>query len=187
MTVAEARARIQAAKLKVGKVTEEFSEKVPDGQVVAAKPGPGANLKRGAAVAMTVSKGRRPIEVPDLTGQDADTAARELSDLGLTVDATRQENSDSVPEGRVLSQSPSNGTLFRGDPVTLVVSKGPVLVDVPNVVGQQLQQAQQALEAAGFTVEVRRALGGFFGTVRLQDPAGGGKARKGSTVTLTIV
>ena len=187
MTVAEARARIQAAKLKVGKVTEEFSEKVPDGQVFAARPGPGANLKRGAAVAMTVSKGRRPIEVPDLTGQDADTAARELSDLGLAVDATRQENSDSVPKGRVLSQSPSNGTLFRGDPVTLVVSTGPVLVDVPNVVGQQLQQAQQALEAAGFTVEVRRALGGFFGTVRLQDPAGGGKARKGSTVTLTIV
>jgi len=34
---------------------------------------------------------------------------------------------------------------------------------------------------------VRRALGGFFGTVRLQDPAGGSKVPKGSTITLTIV
>ena len=186
MTVAEATARIEDVRLKVGKVTEAFSEKVPDGQVISAKPGPGANLKKGASVAMTVSKGRKPIEVPDVTGKPADTASRELADLGLKVDATAQENSDTVPKGRVISQSPRDGTLFRGDTVTLVVSKGPVMVDVPNVVGQQVQQARRTLEAAGFTVAVREALGGFFGTVRLQDPAGG-QAPKGSTVTLTIV
>ena len=58
---------------------------------------------------------------------------------------------------------------------------------MPGVVGQQLAQARSTLEAAGFKVTVRRALGGFFGTVRLQDPAGGSKAPKGSTITLTIV
>ena len=136
---------------------------------------------------MTVSKGRKPVKVVDFTGKNAETASRELSDRGLKVDATKQENSDTVPKGRVISQSPRDGTLFRGDTVTLVVSKGPVLVDVPNVVGQQVQQARQALEAAGFTVAVREALGGFFGTVRMQDPAAGSKAPKGSTVTLTIV
>ena len=71
--------------------------------------------------------------------------------------------------------------------MTLVVSKGPVLVDVPDVVGQQLEQARATLEAPGFKVDVRRALGGFFGTVRLQDPSGGSKVPKGSTITLTIV
>ena len=187
MTVAEASARIEAVNLVVGKLTEAFSEKVPEGQVVAAKPGPGASLKKGTAVAMTVSKGRKPVKVVDFTGKNAQTASRELSDAGLKVDATKQENSDTVPKGRVISQSPRDGTLFRGDTVTLVVSKGPVLVDVPNVVGQQVQQARQALEAAGFTVAVREALGGFFGTVRMQDPAAGSKAPKGSTVTLTIV
>ena len=76
---------------------------------------------------------------------------------------------------------------FRGDTVTLVLSKGPVLVQVPNVVGQQVDQAKadpggrRLHGAAG-----RNALGGFFGTVRLQDP-GSGKAPKGSTITLTIV
>jgi len=187
MTVAEASARIEAVNLVVGKLTEAFSEKVPEGQVVAAKPGPGASLKKGTAVAMTVSKGRKPVKVVDFTGKNAETASRELSDRGLKVDATKQENSDTVPKGRVISQSPRDGTLFRGDTVTLVVSKGPVLVDVPNVVGQQVEQARQALEAAGFTVAVREALGGFFGTVRMQDPAAGSKAPKGSTVTLTIV
>ncbi len=135
---------------------------------------------------MTVSKGRKPIEVPDLTGKDAKDAARALKELGLKVDASTEENSDTVPTGGVVRQEPRDGTLFRGDTVRLVVSKGPVLVDVPNVVGQQVDEARRILEAAGFTVDVRRALGGFFGTVRLQDPAGG-QAPKGSTVTVTIV
>jgi len=187
MTLAEATQRIEEVNLGVGKVTKAFDEKIPEGQVVTAKPGPGASLKKNATVALTVSKGRKPIDVPDLTGKDATTASRQLSGLGLKVDATKQQNSDTVGKGKVISQDPRDGTLFKGDKVTLVVSKGPVLVDVPNVVGQQLDQARTALEGAGFKVEVRRALGGFFGTVRLQDPAGGSKAPKGSTVTLTIV
>jgi eukaryotic-like serine/threonine-protein kinase len=187
MTVAEATARIQEVNLKVGKVSKAYDEKVPEGQVVSAKPGPGASLKKGTSVALTVSRGRRPIDVPDLTGKDATNAARQLSGLGLKVDATKQQNSDTVAKGRVISQSPRDGTAFKGDTVTLVVSKGPVLVTVPDVVGQQLQQARATLEAQGFKVTVRRALGGFFGTVRLQDPSGGSKAPKGSTITLTIV
>jgi serine/threonine-protein kinase len=187
MTVAEARERIKAVNLKVGKVTKAYDEKVPEGQVVSAKPGPGASLKKATAVALTVSRGRRPIDVPDLTGQDATAASRRLSGLGLKVDATEQRNSDKVAKGAVISQSPRDGTAFRGDTVTLVVSKGPVLVAVPDVVGQQLEQARATLEAQGFKVTVRRALGGFFGTVRLQDPSGGSKVPKGSTVTLTIV
>ena len=186
MTLAEARARITEVNLKVGKVSEAFNEKVPEGQVVSAKPGPGASLKKGTAVAMTVSKGRKPIEVPDLTGKDAKDAARALKELGLKVDASTEENSDTVPTGGVVRQEPRDGTLFRGDTVRLVVSKGPVLVDVPNVVGQQVDEARRILEAAGFVVDVRRALGGFFGTVRLQEPAGG-QAPKGSTVSVTIV
>ncbi len=186
MTLAEATARIKAVNLKVGKVSKAYDEKVPEGQVVTAKPGPGASLKKRTAVALTVSRGRHPIDVPDLTGKDATRAARQLSGLGLEVDATAQQNSDTVPKGAVISQSPRDGTAFRGDTVTLVVSKGPVLVAVPNVVGQQLQQARAALQAAGFKVKVEKAFGGFFGTVRFQDPAGG-DAPKGSTVTVTIV
>ena len=53
--------------------------------------------------------------------------------------------------------------LVREEDLHIMKNDGPVLVDVPNVVGQQLDQARQALEAAGFKVTVRKALGGFFG------------------------
>ena len=187
MTLAEATTRIQSVNLKVGKVSKAYDEKVPEGQVVTAKPGPGASLKKSTAVALTVSRGRHPIDVPDLTGKDATRAARQLSDLGLKVDATQQQNSDTVAKGAVISQSPRDGTAFRGDTVTLVVSKGPVLVAVPNVVAQQLPQARAALQAAGFKVKVEKLLGGFFNTVRSQTPPDGSMAPKGSTVTITIV
>ncbi len=187
MTLAEATARIKSVNLRVGKVSKAYDEKVPEGQVVTAKPGPGASLKKSTAVALTVSRGRRPIDVPDLTGKSATRAERQLSELGLKVDATQQQNSDTVVKGAVISQSPRDGTAFRGDTVTLVVSKGPVLVAVPNVVAEQLQQARAALEAAGFEVKVEKLLGGFFNTVRSQTPPAGSMAPKGSTVTITIV
>lgn len=186
MTLAEARRQLAENNLAVGKVTESFSERVPEGQVVSLAPKAGASVKRDAKVALVVSKGRQPITVPDVVGRDAGEAQAALEDLGLEVERGTAENSDTVPEGDVLSQSPRDGTLFRGDTVTIVVSKGPVLVDVPNVIGKQLPEARRILEEAGFQVRVERALGGIFGTVRFQEPADG-QVRKGSTVTVTIV
>ncbi len=184
-TLAEAKRQLTATHLGLGKVTKAFSEKVPEGQVVSLSPKVGASVKRDATVALVLSRGRQPIEVADYTGKDAEAAARALADLGLKVDATKQENSDTVAKGDVISQSPRDGTLFRGDPVTLVVSKGPVLVEVPNVVGRSTGDAQQALEAAGFKVTIEKVAGGLFDRVRFQDPDQG-TAPKGSTVTLTI-
>ncbi len=92
-----------------------------------------------------------------------------------------------VPAGDVVSQRPADGTLFRGDTVTVVVSLGPPLVEVADVVGQQVGPATTVLEDAGFVVEVEEVLGGFFGTVRDQDPDAGTAVPRGSTVTLTIV
>ncbi len=185
-TQAEATARLQEANLARGKVTKKYDEKVPEGQVISTDPKVGASVKPGTKVALVVSRGREPIKVPDYTGKDATEAARALSDLGLDVDATTQENSDTVAKGDVISQDPTGGTLYRGDPVTLVVSKGPVMVDVPDVVGRTVPQARRILEDAGFKVKLENVLGGFFQTVRSQDPKGG-QAPKGSTVTLTVV
>lgn len=110
-----------------------------------------------------------------------------LTGLGLKVDATKQANSDTVPKGSVVSQNPASGTLFKGDTVTLVVSKGPQMVQVPDVQRMHEGQATKILEAAGFKVKVQRVLGGIFGTVRSQSPASGSMQPKGSTVTLLVV
>ncbi len=183
----EATARIRAEKLTVGDTKRAFSETVADGLVISVSPKEGASLKRGAKVNLVVSKGREPIEVTDFTGKPADDAVKDLTGKGLEVDATQQENDDTVPKGNVISQSPSSGTVFKGDKVTLVVSKGPELVKVPDVQGKQEAQARKILEDAGFQVKVERFMGGIFGTVRSQNPAADSEQPKNSTVTLVVV
>ena len=184
---AEAQRQLTAQRLQVGQVTEAYDETVPAGQVISTDPEARTSVKRDTRVALVLSKGREPIDVVDWTGRSADTAVTSLTNAGLTVDATAQENSATVPKGSVIRQDPASGTLFRGGKVTLVVSKGPEMVKVPDVERKQEDEARAILERAGFKVEVQRFLGGAFGTVRLQDPEGGSMAPKGSTVTLTVV
>jgi serine/threonine-protein kinase len=91
-----------------------------------------------------------------------------------------------VPKGAVVSQSPANGTLTRGGTVTLTVSKGPKMVQVPSYIGKQASDARKALEALGFEVRVNNILGGFFGTVRDQSPVNR-EVPEGSVITITVV
>jgi serine/threonine-protein kinase len=185
-TQAEAQQRISDARLTIGAVSQAFSETVPQGQVISTAPAAKTSVKRAASVGLVISQGRQPIELADWTGRPADQAVAALTAAKLKVDA-KKDWSDTVPKGSVVSQSPPTGTLFQGDPVALVVSKGPDLVPVPNVIGRQEQPARSALERLGFTVEVNRAFGGFFRTVRFQSLFPGSKARRGSTITLTVV
>ena len=81
----------------------------------------------------------------------------------------------------------TTGTLFQGDPVTLVVSKGPELVAVPDVFGKQEGEATSILVGLRFKVTIERFAGGPFGTVTRQSIDAGTAAPKGSTITLTVV
>ena len=186
-SAAEARDQITAAKLVVGTSKEAFDDKVPAGLVVSVDPKVGTSLKRGTKVSLVISKGRQPIAVTDFTNKPASDAVDALSKAGLEVDATEQANSDTVAKGNVISQSPAGGTLYKGDTVKLVVSKGPVLVKVPDVQGKQEAEAKAILEGVGFKVEVERFMGGIFGTVRSQEPGANTEQPKGSTIKLVIV
>jgi len=186
-TQAEAQQRVGDARLTVGSVTGAFSETVPQGQVISTSPVAGTALRRSGSVTLLISRGRQPIKIADWTGQPVDKAVAALTAAKLKVDAPTQAWSDTVPKGSVISQTPSSGTLFARDLVTLVASKGPVLVPVPNVIGQQEGTARSALKRLGFDVKIDRALGGFFRTVRFQSIPGGTQAPRGSTITLTVV
>jgi eukaryotic-like serine/threonine-protein kinase len=186
-TQAEAEQRVTDARLTVGKVSKAFSETVPQGQVISTSPAAKTSVKRATQVALVISRGRQPIQLADWTGQPVDKAVAAITAAKLKVDATKQEFSDTVPKGSVISQSPATGSLFEGGLVTLVVSKGPELVVVPNIIGQQEAPARVTLEELGFTVKIERAFGGIFGTVRLQSIPPGTKAPQGTTITLTVV
>jgi serine/threonine protein kinase/beta-lactam-binding protein with PASTA domain len=184
---AEAEQRVSSARLTLGNVRKAFSETVPDGQVISTTPRARTSVKKGATVGLVISQGRQPIELADWTGRPVKQAVAALTEAKLKVDATKRDWSDTVPKGSVLVQSPATGTLFQGGLVALVVSKGPELVPVPSVIGQQEQPAKDALERLGFTVQINRAFGGIFRTVRLQSLAAGSKAPQGATITLTVV
>ena len=187
MPRADAESAIEQRNLVVGDVTRRFHESVAKGVVLRSNPGTGTELKRDAVVDLVVSKGPKPIKVPDFTGESAEEAEEVLTERGLEVSITR-ENDPEVAEGDVISQDPSTGTLFRGDTVELVVSEGPVMVEVPNVRGVGVDEATERLEEAGFEVRTQRSdvyVGLEF--VVSSDPAQGTKAPEGSVVTLSLV
>ncbi|NHN55935.1 Stk1 family PASTA domain-containing Ser/Thr kinase [Calidifontibacter sp. DB0510] len=179
---------LASSHLKLGAVTEAYDEKVPSGRVISSDPASGASLKPGTAVQLVVSKGKQPIPVPDVTGKAKADAESQLKGLGLAVDYATDAYSDTVPSGSVISSDPPSGTTrYKGDAVTLTVSKGPEMVTVPNVIDLSSGEAQQKLEALGLTVKVQRVFGGIFDTVRDQSIAEGQQVRKGTTITLSVV
>ena len=187
-TQTDAEQHLTDAKLAVGKVTQAFSETVPQGQVISTSPAADTSVKRATLVAMVISQGRQPIQVTDWTGKPADQAIKALTDAKLKVDATKSDWSDTVPKGSVISQSPATGTLFQGDAVTLVVSKGPQFVVVPDVLRKPQAEATSILQGLGFTVKVEKPLGGLlFGLVQNQSIPAGTPAPSGATITLVVV
>lgn len=175
------------AQLAVGTLTEAFDEKVAAGVVLKQDPAAGKEFRANTKVNLVISKGPKPIPVPALTGKTQADAQAALKSVGLVaVISPEQVNSRLVPAGSVVAASPDSGTLTAGGKVTLTISKGPKMVSVPDLVGKQVGVATSELEALGFEVKVENLLGGFFGTVRFQDPQGG-EAPEGSTVTLRVI
>lgn len=126
--------------------------------------------------------------MPDVTGDDLADARQQLTDAGLKVRIAPGQVNSQYDQGKVARQSPGDGSqAAQGDTVTLTLSKGPVMVEVPDVTGDSVDDAHKALEGAGFKVEEDRGLLGLFGdTVKKQSVRGGDKAPKGSTITITI-
>jgi beta-lactam-binding protein with PASTA domain/serine/threonine protein kinase len=186
-TLDDAQQALDEARLEYGDPVNRYDEKIAKGRVITTDPPPGTALRRNTAVDVVVSKGPRPIKIPDFTGKIAANAETALQGRGFKVDSTGV-NSDTVPKGRVISQSPDSGTGQKADVISLVVSKGPVMVEVPDVVRMGLADAQDRLEGAGFHVEVRHS-NVYIGVqyVVSTDPGGGAMAPKGSTVIVTIV
>ncbi|MFJ4208261.1 Stk1 family PASTA domain-containing Ser/Thr kinase [Paenarthrobacter sp. NPDC089675] len=186
-TLDDAKNALNAAQMALGNVTQAFDDKVPAGVVISQDPAKGTEVRHGTPVALVVSKGPQPIPVPDVRGQTQDAAVKALQDAGLkAVIAPETVNDKTVPKGSIVSQSPANGNLVKGDAVTLTVSKGPKMVKVPNFIGKQARDARKQLEDLGFDVKVNEILGGFFGTVRDQNPVNT-EVPEGSLVTLTVV
>jgi eukaryotic-like serine/threonine-protein kinase len=181
-----ATAKLEAAGFKV-KTTDASSSSVANGDVISVAPDEGTRLDKGSTVTLTVSSGSPQVSVPDVSGDDADQATSQLQGAGFKVTRTEQESTRTA--GTVLSQSPAGGSqVAKGSTVTLTVAKAQPQVTVTDVTGETTAVGTQRLRGEGFQVsqrtrQVDSAEGN--GVILEQDP-GGGKAAKGSTVTITV-
>ncbi|WP_328633717.1 Stk1 family PASTA domain-containing Ser/Thr kinase [Streptomyces sp. NBC_00356] len=183
----KAKSDLKKHDLEPGMTTRKFSDQIAKGSVISTDPGAGETRKAGSAVVLVVSKGS-PVDVPDVTGESEQDAIADLEDAGLKAEISTKRVNSEEDKGSVARQSPAEGKqLAEGDTVTLTISKGPVMVEVPDVTGLKVDEAKSQLSAAGFEVEENRGLLGLFGdTVKSQSVEGGDEAPKGSSITITI-
>ncbi len=138
-------------------MTEAYSDTVERGTVIRTDPEAGARIRSHDPVSLTLSKGPRTVRVPDVDGYQLDKARSLLKEQGLEPGMVTREFSEDVRRGLVISTGPAKGTKVRaGSAVTLTVSKGRP-VDVPDVTGDDLDDARAELEEAGLKVKVAAA------------------------------
>ncbi|MFK5584011.1 MULTISPECIES: Stk1 family PASTA domain-containing Ser/Thr kinase [unclassified Serinicoccus] len=188
LTLESAQDALSAVNLTLGEQVREHDEDEPEGRILSTSPEVGELLPPDGAVDVVISDGPAPVQVPDVTGDTQEEATAQIQEAGLTVTVDPERTfDDEVPEGSVVGQSPTSGSLERGSTVTLTISQGPELVTVPQVVGRQFSAAEEELSELGLEVEREDVRGGFFGTVREQSVEDGEEVPVGTVVVLTVV
>lgn len=177
--------------LKGKKVSEEESEH-PAGTVISQEIQEGTEVDPGTVVNYVISTGVNSPEVPDVKGNSQSEAEAKIKALGLETEI-KQEYSDEVPIGEIISVDPKPGTILKaGEKVTLVVSLGEEnkMIPVPDVAGKAEADAKKILGDSGFKVQVEttKEAGDNVadGQVKLQKPEAGKEVEPGSVVTITV-
>ena len=187
-TAAQASTSLEAAELVVGQVTQRYDTTVEAGKIIEQDPRSGSQVEKGTAIDLVVSRGIEKVEVPDVVGKSDNEAAQILQDAGFVLTLPKSQFSGKA-EGTVLAQSPKAGAeAAKGARITLTVSKGQQLIEVPDVVGKSSNSAQSTLEDAGFDVKVTEEFSTSIkkGNVISQSPSSGLPAYKGTTVTIVV-
>ena len=165
-------------------VERRTDETVPFDVAIATDPPAGSARPKESQVTLIISDGPAPVRVPDVAGGTYEAAAATLAQNRFSA-ARVDEFSTTVENGKVIRTDPAAGSLAaRDSTVSVVVSKGPELVDVPDTRGKQLDAAQAQLRALGFEVDTVSYAPGRI--VLSSNPAPGTKVPKGTKVTLTF-
>jgi beta-lactam-binding protein with PASTA domain/tRNA A-37 threonylcarbamoyl transferase component Bud32 len=160
------------------------------GTIVAQNPEAGEMAERGSGIAVDVS-GTRIADVPDVEEETRAEAQRVLEEAGFDVEVST-EASSAENENLVTGQEPQGSggeTAEVGSTVRITVGGGPVIVEVPNFVGQTPEEAKQILERANLTLGNQTKVPSDrvpAGQVVEQEPAANTKLKKGGLVDFVV-
>lgn len=181
-------------------VLEEYSDVVEKGRVITQSVPAEERIAVQTEIALTVSLGSLNeetalLQVPNLTGMTKEKAMKQLGKLkeqaGFTysLGEVKNEYSADVKKGKIISQSPRAGETARtNEPIRLVISKGPEMIQIPELVYLTKEEAAAKLKQAGLQAEIETEYSAQAaeGLVIRQSAAAGTKAAKGSSVTITV-
>lgn len=183
MNLAEATAEIIKTGFTLGEVKSVFNE-APLGEVFDYLGADGTRIPETSRIDIYVSLGA----IPMVTGLDQETAVKAIETVGLKINEITEDYSDTVPAGQVISLVPQTQPLGKDGTVNLVVSKGPNIVTMPNMIGQTVLAGKSALEALGLRVIVNTdQLTTKWGVVAIkrQSSAAGTQVRVGDSITIS--
>lgn len=133
--------------LKVKKGDDVYSDEIAKGHVAEVQPAAGTEVNTGSTVEVRMSKGKRPVTVPGVKGQERDRAKKTLEKAGLQVAEETEEFNKDIPSGQAIRTDPKEGAeIESGSEVTLVLSNA---IEVPDVQGLSFDDARKALREAG--------------------------------------
>lgn len=171
---------------KVG--DDVWSDSVPVGVVAEVDPVPGNAVATGSTVTLHVSKGARPVTLPDVTGQSEDRARSTLEAAGVKVDGIDRRFDDRTDGGDAVGTSPAAGAeVPSGSTVRLIVSSA---IKVPDVTGKSESKAQDALRKAGLNPVIGKGTDSASkvsaGDIATQEPSAGTRIDPSQSTTVTL-
>ncbi|MEM9593826.1 MAG: PASTA domain-containing protein [Acidobacteriota bacterium] len=172
---------------------ERYDEKVAKGRVMQQDPQSGVYVKRNTQVVLTLSRGPRRIEVPDVAGQAVQAAQVSLAAAGLTLGRTFDVYSEGTRGGAVVSQHPAAGERVEQDaPIDLFVARDDLaqVYLMPDLIRRNYDSVRAFFESRGFRfgrVSYQPYEGASPGTVLQQYPEPGHPLRRGDAIALTLV
>jgi len=152
-----------------------------------------AVLSAVAALALLAVGCDSTVSVPDVTGMSVAESSEAVADAGLALGTVTEQSSDEVAVGLVIAQIPAaDEEAAAGSAVALVVSTGPALVTVPDVLGMYTDEAAAMLEAVGLVPEEymgnvatdQDASNADVGQIYRQTPEAGSEVPKGTPVEI---
>ena len=176
-------------------IRAQRSDDVELGDVISTTPAAGMSLREGDDITLVVSEGATLALLPDVIGLSRDDAIATLQSAGLTVSESLRDD-DSVPAGSVVgwivTEQPNlvaGSQVLRGTEVAIVVSGGPVLRAVPNLIG--LSEADADIQLIAVQLNSQRNDDVFssdipIGLIATQEPAAGAQLSRDGIVAYAL-
>lgn len=147
LTLHEAKRKLAAHGLQVGKITFKESELYDEGVVIDQRPKMGSTVEAGTQVSLVLNRGKQTVQMVEVTGLTLEEAIKRLEQAGLTLGEVERRYDDKLPAGRVIGQAVDPGTgIESGQPVDLIVSKGPQPTPQSSTPQDTTQERQERTE-----------------------------------------